>query len=143
MSDDSEFQQIVVQLTDEERAYQAYTLRIAGHDWSAIASRVGYDSATVANRKVKHLIDKAHKAVTDDRRMEIVELELARLDALQAAVWDSALSGDVRSVDSALKVMMHRARLLQLGEESQAATSRTIIITSDEYVEQLKEIAKE
>lgn len=143
MSEDSEFQEIVVQLTEEERAYQAYGLRIAGNNWATIAEKVGYDSAAMASRKVKTLISKAHGAVSDERKAEIIEMELARLDALQAAYWDSAIGLDHKSADMVLKFMIHRARLAQLFEESQATSSRTIIIASEDYVEQLKEIAGE
>lgn len=132
----------LVPLTPEQRAYQAYNYRIAGHDWSVIAERCGYKTASEATRAVSNYISSAREEVTSEEKRKVIELELARLDALQAAVWDAALSGDTRSVDAALKVMMHRARILQLGEE-QVTSNRTIIITSEEYVERLKELSDE
>jgi AraC-like DNA-binding protein len=142
VSDDSEFDEIALRLTAEERAYQAYNLRVAGHDWATIAQRIGYDSPSSANRDVSHLISKARGYISDERKMEIAEMELARLDALQAAYWDAALQMDHKSADLVLKFMIHRARLSQLFEEH-TTSSRTIIVTSEDYVERLKEIAEE
>ncbi|MCS5478727.1 hypothetical protein NYP18_03565 [Corynebacterium sp. YIM 101645] len=44
--------------------------------------------------------------------LRLVELE--RLDALQRAVWEAALSGDLQAVDRALKVIALRCRLMGL-----------------------------
>jgi hypothetical protein len=132
----------LVPLTAEQRAYQAYNYRVAGHDWTTIAERCGYKTGSEAGRAVANYISVAREEVSVDEKRKVIELELARLDALQAAVWDAALAGDTRSVDAALKVMTHRARILMLGEE-QVSSNRTIIITSEEYVERLKELSDE
>ena len=43
--------------------------------------------------------------LTSQERKEILGMELLRLDALQDAVWDSAMMGDPKSVDSAIKII--------------------------------------
>lgn len=45
---------------------------------------------------------------------EALALELQRLDALQAALWNEAASGNVAAVDRVLRIMERRARLLNL-----------------------------
>lgn len=132
----------IEQVSPEENAYRAYVLRAKGKNWQEIAKELGYPDASAAARNVNHFISKARDSISDDRKAEIINLELFRLDALQAAVWDMAIAGDTKSVDSVLKVMAHRARLLQLGEESHT-TNRTVIITDSNYVARLKELAEE
>lgn len=127
--------------TREERAYRAYQLRLGGENWVDIASKLDYQSPKKVKQEVDLIVQKAIQSVNDDRKSEIIELELDRLDALQSAVWGMAMSGDLKAVDSALKVMAHRARLLSLGEERSSSVS-TIIVSGDEYVETLKEISQ-
>jgi len=49
------------------------------------------------------------EAVDDHRTTEV-----ARLDALQAALWDDALAGDVAAVDAVLRIVVTRCRVLGL-----------------------------
>lgn len=125
----------------EERAYHAYQMRLAGYDWNAIAKKMDFKSASYVQNEVNLLIKKAMNEAAEDRRSEIVGLELDRLDALQNAVWGVALTGDIKAIEASLKIMAHRARLLQLGQDNASATS-TIIVAGDRYVDTLKEIAQ-
>jgi hypothetical protein len=70
-----------------------------------------------------------------------VELELDRLNALQNAVWGMALSGELKAIETTLKIMQHRARLLQLGEESKDSSNTTVIVAGEDYVETLRGMA--
>lgn len=144
MSEEEEkaLQPLSNELTPEQRAYQAYNYQIAGHDWITIAERCGYSSASVAKRAVNTLISSARGSISDETKKETIDKELTRLDSLQSAYYQSALDGDYKATELVLKIMVHRAKLLQLGEE-QIASNRTIIITSEEYAERLKEIADE
>jgi hypothetical protein len=47
-------------------------------------------------------------------RTESIRLEEQRLDDLQDGIWDKAISGDVRAVEGALKILERRARMLGL-----------------------------
>ncbi len=51
---------------------------------------------------------------TGERVDELRTLELERLDALLAAQWEAAMSGDVRAADRVLRVSERRSRLLGL-----------------------------
>lgn len=128
--------------TREERAYRAYQKRLGGESWADIAQAMKYPSPTSVKRDVDMLITKAANVASDDRKREVVEMELDRLDALQNAVWGMAMMGDFKAVDSTLKIMQHRARLLALGEESSGNTIQTVIVAGEDYVETLRGMAK-
>lgn len=125
----------------EDLAYRAYQMRMAGDNWTVIAERLGYKSGVAARDSVETLIDKATRIISDHEKEEILQLELNRLDALQSAVWGMAMGGDLKAVDSALKIMAHRSKLLKL-EESEQTTTNTVIVTGDTYAESLKALAK-
>lgn len=126
----------------EELAYRAYQFRMSGESWEEIALKLGFKNGRDAQRASNLLIKKATAAATEDRKQEILDLELDRLDALQTAVWGMAISGDLKAVDSVLKIMTHRARLLTLGEDTGNTSTNTIIVAGDNYVESLRELAE-
>jgi hypothetical protein len=70
-------------------------LALTGHSYDDIAHQVGYSNRGTAWRAVqKALRDREVEAVDTYR-----EMELARLDALQAACWESAVAGERISGD--------------------------------------------
>lgn len=108
-----------IQLATEWRTYQE------------IADELGY-----ANRGTVHHI--VHVALARDRK-EVVEdyqqLELARLDALQAALWDKAMAGDVDAAREVRAIVMARCRLLGLDEKSKRPagwTPRTVVLSAED-----------
>ncbi len=73
------------------RKCRAVELALHGKTYDQIAREVGYANRGTAHRVVR-------KALADrlvDNIDELREFEAARLDALQAALWDKAMSGDV------------------------------------------------
>lgn len=128
--------------THEDKAYAAYKMRLGGENTQVIAKKLGYPNGRRVMQAINNLIDKAIDVASDDRKREIIELELERLDALQSAAWGMAMTGDLKAIDSVLKVMQHRARLLSLGEEKDTATSNTVIISAEDYATTLKEMSK-
>jgi len=46
----------------------------------------------------------------------VLQLELERLDAMQAAIWDDAMNGHLGAIDRVLKIMERRAKLLGLDQ---------------------------
>ena len=137
MSDDGELVPLVT-ADLEERAYRAYQLKLTGMEAPEIARKLGFESGAQAERAIANLIRKAAEQAAEERRDEVLGLELARLDALQNAVWGMAIGGDLKAVDSVLKIMAHRKTLLRLAEESESGTFNTVIVSGDEYAETLK-----
>jgi hypothetical protein len=96
------------------RKARAVELAIGGASYGAIAFEVGYSHRGTAYKAV-------HKALAEQVAGHVEELrrlELDRLDALQAAVWDKALADDSAAVNTVLRIIEQRARLLGLGQES-------------------------
>lgn len=90
------------------RRIQAVELALAGHSFDDIAQRIGYSNRGTAWRAVqKALRDREVEAVDVYR-----ETELARLDALQEACWEPACAGDRASIETALRIIEKRCRLL-------------------------------
>ncbi|NUQ98584.1 MAG: hypothetical protein HOY79_19195 [Streptomyces sp.] len=96
-----------------ERRRAAVKLRIEGKSWQEIADLLGYDSKGGACKDVSRALQ---KAVTDLALPleEYRQLELDRLDAMQEALWPKVLDGDTRAIDTALRLMDRRAKLLGL-----------------------------
>lgn len=125
----------------EERAYRAYQMRLSGKDFEDIAIKLGYASAGSASASVVSLVKKSMNIVSADRKEEVVSLELGRLDALQESMWGIAMAGDSRAVDSVLRIMSHRAKLLMLDTGSEASVTNTVIVASENYSDSLRQIS--
>ena len=91
------------------RTREALELRRAGLTYEEIGRKQGVSGVTAWNRIHKALADIPKEAAD-----ELRQLECARLDRIQAAYWDAALSGDVSATDRVLKVIAQRCRLLGL-----------------------------
>jgi heme oxygenase len=128
-------------ITPEELAYRAYQMRVKGYSWAHIAEEYGYTGPMDAHRKVTYLIKAAGAALSDERKEEILDLELARLDELQRAYYQSGIDGDLKAAEFVLKVMNHRAKLARLGEE-QVQTTQTVIVTDSNYLSALQGLAE-
>jgi len=126
---------------DEDRALKAYEYRLSGASWHDVADKMGYINVIAAKDSITRLITKASQQISMDLREEILDLELDRLDALQEAVWGMAMSGDFKAVDSVLKIMNHRSKLMRLENETTSSVN-TIVVTSDNYAKTLQDIAE-
>ena len=94
----------------QERRTRAVELAVAGHGYQSIADTMGYANRGTVYRIVQEAL-KAHQVTSID---EVRELEATRLDALQAAVWAQAVGGSLQALQTVLKVMEQRAKLLSL-----------------------------
>lgn len=98
----------------EARIKRAHALKLVseGKSYDEIADAVGYRQRGSAHRAVfKALAEREEEAVDNLRA-----LEGARLDHLQLALWDKAMDGDPRAVDSVLRIIQERSRLMGLYE---------------------------
>ena len=124
------------------RKARCVELALAGHSYDEIALEVGYQNRGTAWRAVQDSLNsRIAEAVTEYR-----DLELARLDALQAAHWPQAVDGSVRSADLVLRVIDRRMKLLGLDRiPKQDDQPRTLIVNApdwdeDGYIRQLRAI---
>lgn len=98
-----------------ERQRAALALRGAGVSYAAIAARLGFANASGAWKAVQRALKTTLQEPADDLR----QLELQRLDAMHAAIWPHAMRGHLKSVDTILRLMERRARLLGLDAPKQ------------------------
>lgn len=101
-------------LTDQAKAdREALELRKAGASVEAIARALDFDDT----QSVIEGIQRALGALLPSSLDEIERLELERLDAMQRALWPSAMKGQWLAVDRCLAIMERRAQLLGLDGE--------------------------
>lgn len=96
------------ELIDKE--VRVLELRRAGLTWANIADQVGYADPTGAYAAYKRAV----KRVLKEPVQEVLDQELDRLDRLQVAVWGRAMKGDDRAINTILRLMERRAKLLGL-----------------------------
>lgn len=95
-----------------ERRQQVWQLRLKGLSLSQIGAALG-----ITKQSAHALLENAlHDAAAEHKAMASrwIELELARLDELHAALHHKALAGDHQAVDAIGRLMARRAKLLGL-----------------------------
>jgi hypothetical protein len=93
-----------------EKERQVLELRIANARWEDIATIVGYASAGAAYNAYARALKRTLQEPSDEIRQQ----ERERLDRLGNAVYRQAIQGDVRAIQTMLKIMERRAKLLGL-----------------------------
>lgn len=132
--------------TEAERAYRCYKMRIGGKSWGEIADEEKYPSAAAAKADVDLYLAEARSLVVEKSAKDMLTLEMARLDAMQAYLWPGVVMGTIPAITEARHIIMSRARLaVALGQglaESQDG-AHTVVIggTSGNYVGTLQEAA--
>lgn len=97
-------------ITRAEEFARVLDLRRTGMTLRAMATEMGYaDHAGVLK-----LLRAAISDIPKEARDELIAIESERLELLQNATWEHALTGDPQSVAVALRVMERRASLLGL-----------------------------
>jgi acyl carrier protein phosphodiesterase len=94
-----------------------------------IGLELGVNHATVykdVQATIKQFLDEAREHHT-----QIMAIEAARLDDLQRVMWEQAAMGDRRAVDTVLKIMERRAKLLGL-DTPVATKAVNVTLTPDE-----------
>lgn len=129
------------EITDlESRTEEAYKLRVQGYDSNEIAERLMMTPASVReliNRRMK----REANLITNEERQGILHLELARLDALQAAHWEAAMFGDPKSTDAVLKIIALRSKLTNLDiVDPEALRAQVLVVggSEEDYVRALQ-----
>jgi len=99
---------------DEKRA-KALELHLAGATYDSIAQAVGYASKSGAHKAVQEALDDLGNYASDD----VIETELARLDAMLTGLWPKARRGDVQAVDRVLKIGERRSSLMAMSSRGE------------------------
>ncbi|WP_106459593.1 hypothetical protein [Aphanothece hegewaldii] len=97
------------------RRVKALKLRQKGVSYRDIASQLKC-SLTTAYSDVKKMIDQINQEAKEEAEM-LRTLELLRLDEAQAAIWEKAISGDLKAIAVILKISDQRCKLLGLYQQ--------------------------
>jgi hypothetical protein len=124
-----------------ENAIKACELRIGGHLPSEIAEMMSITISDVHQLfGSRYALDAAY--LTDLERKTILGMELIRLEYLQQAVWPSAMMGDPKAVDSALKIIQTRARITGLEQVDPIVQKNLVLVMGEkeeDYIKQLRD----
>lgn len=108
-----------VENTEKQR--KVLELRRAGMTLQEIADKLGYAGPSGPQQ----VLDRALERMVREPAESVRALETERLDLLWAKVWEALESGNLAAVDSALRVMARRARLLGLDAPTNAIVQVT------------------
>jgi DNA-binding CsgD family transcriptional regulator len=93
-----------------QRRSAALDYRLQGHSYHRIAKAMNCHPSTVHDYVVRAMKD----IIPREKAEAVLEMELERLNAMQAAIYSSAVAGDVSKIDCCLRIIHQRARLLGL-----------------------------
>lgn len=91
---------------------KAVALRVQGKTFRQIGDELGISEPGAYQAVARCLAHWRESCL--ESTAELVAIEAARLDALHASVWSKACAGDLKSVETALKISAQRARLFGL-----------------------------
>jgi hypothetical protein len=83
------------------RRARAVELMASGCTYQQVADKLGYTSRGTAH----NIVAKALKDQTAEAVGSLRDLETARLDALQLALWDAAMTGDVKAATAIVLIV--------------------------------------
>lgn len=98
-----------------ERRRKALELRKAGATYEQISDQLGYAGRAKAWQDVREAI----KDIVREPAEDVLQIELARLDAMFLGCWAKAKAGDNVTIDRAMKIMERRAKLLGLDKATE------------------------
>ncbi len=113
-----------------ERRVEALRLRRAGLNFEQIGQHLGV-SKERAYKLVSEELAKIRKCLSQETE-EVRLMELERLDDLFRQSYSAALGGDLRGVDSCLRVMTRRAALLGLDAPNRVVSE--MLVQSPEWL---------
>lgn len=106
------------------RREKTLELRAEGQSIRAIADQLG-----VSKSQVQRDIEKELQAAAEGRKKIaglIIDLELAKLDALEKKAWEHIAAGELSAIDRVLRSMERRARLLGLDKTGEGGDTGSL-----------------
>jgi predicted DNA-binding protein (UPF0251 family) len=91
---------------EHTRRLEALSLRLAGLNYGQIAERMDLSEEAV-RQMITRTLQRAENRLVEEER----EIEGARLDRAQAAIWPDVLAGDHKAIDVYLRISARRAKL--------------------------------
>jgi hypothetical protein len=121
----------------------AMRLRASGKTYRAIAAELNC-SVRTAYRAVTRELERVRARLSEDAA-QLLQLEMARLDSLLAALWPQAQAGNVRAMTAAVRVIERQYRLLGLDapgktEAKVSATASVTDLTDEQLLEEAERL---
>jgi hypothetical protein len=107
-----------------DRDHAILNMRLHGLTFQEISRQLpeaGF--SRLSESRVRAIVAKNLKSCRDEPVRELRQLELLRLDQLQAAHYKAAMGGDAAAISRVLSIMDRRAKLLGLDAGAEAAVS--------------------
>jgi hypothetical protein len=101
-----------------EREDQSLNFRKAGMTYEQIGTQLGITRQAAHSAVTRALTRIAQH--TNESAEQMRTLELERLDRMLAAIWSMVLNGSTYHIDTALRIMARRAKLMGLDAPEQA-----------------------
>ena len=124
-----------------DRVLQATELRRAGASYEEIGRALG-----ISKQNAHRLVTRALAKALRDHAEHIRIIEEERLDKIQRAAWPAAMRGEVVAINTVLRVMERRAKMLGLDAPTQT-TANTVsevhVRFADDYAAQSDALAAE
>jgi len=139
----AEWNQALEGVVVQSRAEAAYELKLSGSTLQEIADKLGYASRDEAARAMANLMQSQASFLTTEERTALLRMENDRLDRLLSKVWPSAMTGDPRSVEAALKITDRRIKINHLDAIDTNTQQHTVLViggAEEDYVRKLKEL---
>jgi len=125
-------------LEEDDRPYTAYKLRNQGYDWRTVASLTGYGDEAQARLSVQAYMQRTAMSQVQARRDEVLTMQMDRLDDLYRLAYAQASEGDLKGVDSCVRIVGQVSKLWGLEDKSEKITNQTVVVTDAEFAETLK-----
>jgi len=105
-----------------EKELKIIELRRAGVTWEKIAAEIGFKNASGAYK----MYQRAAERMVRPNLEELRDVELDRLDRMQLGIWNKAKDGELRAIDTVLRIQDRRARLLGLDAPTKIQAEVTV-----------------
>jgi hypothetical protein len=110
------------------RASRSIELMAEGKTYDQIARAVGYANRGTAHRVVAKALS---ERLTEDVE-QLRAVEGARLDALQAGLWEQAVAGDRHAARIVVRIIDQRSRLFGLYDVPPVWSPKALVMSRDE-----------
>ena len=105
-----------------EKEIKIIELRRAGVTWEKIALETGFKNASGAYKMYQRAAERMVRPHLDEYR----DMQLDRLERMHMAVWPRAKDGDLRAIDTALRIGDREAKLLGLEAPTKITAEVTV-----------------
>lgn len=123
-----------------------HELKQRGLTWQETADIIGHGDASRAYAEHERFMQLAVMEMEAAERRRALQMEVGRLDRLQADYWPKAREGDLFAAKFVLDCIQARVKLMRLDQPEASEVSRTVVMVEGDgpqYVAQLKRLIGE